>query len=243
MIEVNLLPNVKQEFVRTQRLKRTIISFAILSMIIAGAVVALLLFWLLAVQAGRDLVVSGDIKSRSATLKNNKNLTRDLTIQSQLSSITTLHESKGDLSRLFEYLKILNPQEPNNVSISKATIDTAANTINLEASAKDFRAIGVFRDTLLAAKIGYKAEDSQDVEKKQLFSTVFVTEPGVGKDSKGAQIASFKAQLTYDPDTFKWGITKPSVTVPQENTTPSAYRVSIFSVQPSTDPAAVGGAQ
>lgn len=243
MIEVNLLPDVKQEFVRTQRLKRKIISFAILTTIVAGGIVAALLVWLFIVQTGRDLIVSSDIDKHTKTLKNNKNLTRDLTIQSQLQSITALHESKGDLSRLFEYLKILNPQEPNNISISKATIDTATNTIDLEASAKDFRAIGTFRDTLLAAKIGYKVEDSQDIDKKPLFTSVIVSEPGVGKDSKGAQIASFKAQLMYDADTFKWGITKPSVTVPQENTTPSAERVSVFSDQPVTDPAVAGGAQ
>lgn len=243
MIELNLLPDIKQEFVRSQRLKRTIISLAVLTMIISGAVIALLLFWLFIVQPGREFIVDNDIKKRSATLKDNKNLTRDLTIQSQLASITTLHENKGDLSNLFEYFRTLNPQEPNNISISKATIDTVANSINLEASAKDFKAIGVFRDTLLAAKISYKLEKDGKTEKKPLFSAVVVSEPGVAKNSKGEQVASFKVAMVYDENTFKWGIDKPSVTVPKENTTPSAERVNVFSDQPNTDPTAIGGVQ
>lgn len=232
MIEINLLPDVKQEFVRSRRLKRIVVASAILVSIIAGGVVAVLLLYVYAVQPGRQYLLDQDIKSRSEELQKNKNLTRDLTLQSQLVTVTELHEDKGDYSRLFDYLRTLNPKEPNNISISQATLDTTAGTLSIEASAKNFPAVSIFQDTLNNAKLTYIDPSTNEEVKVPMFSDVQITETGLGQDSTGTQVASFKALLTYEPNAFAWGVKNPTLTVPNEDTTPSANRVNVFADKP-----------
>lgn len=232
MIEINLLPDVKQEFVRSRRLKRVVVASAILTSIVAAGIVALLVFYVFAVQPGREYFLDQSIKSRASELEKNKNLTRDLTLQNQLVTVTELHEDKGVYSRLFDYLRILNPQEPNNISISQASLDTATGTLSIEASAKNFPAVSIFQDTLNNAKLSYTDPATNEPVKVDMFSDVQITETGLGQDSTGAQVTSFKALLTYEPNAFAWGINNPVLSVPNEDTTPSASRVNVFADKP-----------
>lgn len=232
MIELNLLPDVKQEFIRTQRQKRLIISLMILVSIISAAVVLLLVFFVYAAQPGIQLLIDNDIKDKASVLSKDKNLPRDLTIQNQLTTLTQLHEDKGVYDRLFDYLKNLNPETPNNISISNATLDATAGAIVLEATAKDYQAIAVFQDTLKNAKLNYREPDADKTTKVPLFSEILITDAALGQNSTGVRIASFKATLTYDSNAFAWAVKSPSVVVPNESTTPSAARVSVFSATP-----------
>jgi len=232
MIEINLLPDVKQELVRSRRLKRVVIAGAILTTLVMAGIVAVILLYVYAVQPGRQFLLDQDIKSRASELEKNKNLTRDLTLQNQLVTITQLHEDKGVYSRLFDYLKILNPQEPNNVSISQATLDTAAGTLSIEASAKNFPAVSIFQDTLNNASLSYTDPETAEKVKTPMFSDVQITETGLGQDSSGTQVTSFKALLTYEPRAFAWNINNPILSIPNEDTTPSARRVDVFADKP-----------
>lgn len=232
MIELNLLPDIKQQFIHAQRLKRLIITLMILISIAAVGVVLLLAFYVYLAQPLRLRFATDGIKKYSTQLSGDKDLTRDLTIQNQLETITKLHEDKGVYDRLIDYLKTLNPVEPNNVSISKARLDAIAGTITLEASAKNYQAVAVFNDTLKNAKLSYTENDTNATQEVPLFDSVQITETNLGQDSNGAQVAAFKATLSYDTQAFSWNIHNPIVTVPNENTTPSATRVSVFADNP-----------
>lgn len=68
MIEVNLIPDVKQEFIRAQRTRNTVISFSIMASIAAG--VAIVIFaLLLGGQGVREILADNSIKDDYATLK------------------------------------------------------------------------------------------------------------------------------------------------------------------------------
>src|SRR4051812_44902183 len=99
MIELNLLPDVKQEFVRAQRLKRVIIASMILVSIIAVGIVTVSVVYVYGVQTGRQFLADGNIKKENDQLKKDKNLTRNLTLQNQLVTVKGLHEEKGVFSR------------------------------------------------------------------------------------------------------------------------------------------------
>ncbi len=232
MIELNLLPDVKQEFIRAQRLKRVIISLMVLISAGAIGVVVLIGFYVYIAQPVRGRFVDGDIKKYSEQLKKNKNLTRDLTIQNQLATVTKLHQDKGVYDRLIDFLKTLNPVEPNNISITKARLDSTTGLLSIEASASNYQAIAVFNDTLKNASLSYTDNETNESKKVPLFSTVQITETSLGQDSAGAQVAAFKVALIYDPNAFSWNIRNPVVIVPSENTTPSATRVSVFADNP-----------
>lgn len=232
MIEINLLPEVKKEFVRTQRTKRTIISGIVLVSIASVALVGLLASYafvgLPALQAQAD----GDINSIAKSLKADKNLTRNLTLQNQLSILPELHAQKGDYTPLFDIMKSLNPAAPNNVTISKLTIDAVNNTISIEGRTKDYNGIGVFRDTIKSATVAYTLRDADgETESKkglQLFSDVVFTDVGLGKTDTGQQIASFTVNATYDADVFSVLASNRKVTVPKQKTSPSTENVSLF---------------
>ncbi len=229
MIELNLLPDVKQEFIRTQAQKRVVISLMVVISIAAAALVLLLVFYVYIAQPGFQTIINNDIKDKAAEIDKKKGeLTTNLTIQNQLTSITQLHEGKGVYSRFFDYLRSLNPEVPNNIKVSQATIDTTSNTILVDATAKDFHAAAVFQDTLKNAELKYYDPETEKNVEVPLFSQSDISEAGIGQDEKGASIVSFKVALVYEVNAFSWTIKSPVVTVPNKSTTPSASQVSIF---------------
>ncbi len=232
MIELNLLPDVKQEFVRAQRLRRKITIIMIITSIIAIGIVIFFAFTVYVVQAATNGLLDSSIKDRSEKLQKTKNLARNLTIQNQLKTLPELHDQKQIYSRLFTYLPILNPAEPNTVKISKLDINTGEGTISLEGYTKDYKAVAVFKDTLSNAELIYTDEDRQSISAK-LFSNIVVSDVGLGEDANGSQVTVFKTTLKYDENAFKrmpQGISAPTVKVPRKNTTPSAQQSSsVFS--------------
>lgn len=233
MIEINLLPEVKKEFVRTQRTKKRIVSVIILASIVSLGLVGVLAFYTF---AGLPILQSNadkDINSIAKKLQSDKNLSRNLTLQNQLSILPELHAKKGDFSPLFEIAKSLNPASPNNVYISKITIDGITNSIVIEGTTRDYNAIGVFRDTFKSALISYTTKDTEgtstDKKDVQLFSNVSFTNVGLAKSDSGGQTASFKATANYDPEVFASTTSKRQVRIPKQKTSPSTENVSLFS--------------
>jgi hypothetical protein len=238
MIEINLLPAVKQDFIRAKRLKRIITSVSILITIVALGLLGVAGVVVYAIQPAAGLLIDQGINQDKEKLDKDKNLTRNLTIQNQLSSITELHEQKGDFTNVFEYLKALNPASPNNLTISKLQIDPSTTTINVEASAADFSKLAIIKDTFEAAVFSYsKPKDGEEgydkVKDEKVFSDVEVTDPSLSNDSDGKSVVSFKMTLTYNPLLFDWTLKNIIVSVPQKNTTPTANSVNVFAENPT----------
>lgn len=234
MIELNLLPDVKQEFVRAQRLKRVIISSMVLILAASVAVVVLLAIYVLAGQPLRKSLATQDIDQKAKELKNNKNLTRNLTLQAQLESLDQLHDQKNDLSRWLDFLTALNPAEPNNARLSNISIDTSTNSISFDANVRDYKAIAILVDTFRHARVSYTDPEGVS-QKKDLFKVVVMSQPSAGKDpTTGAQTGSAKFIIEYEPEVLLWSVKNPVVSVPIEDTTPSANKVSIFTEEPTT---------
>ena len=68
MIEINLIPDVKRELLRAQRARSIVISGAILTSIVAAAVVVVMLVYIYGVQSLRHYTLDQDIKSQSSEL-------------------------------------------------------------------------------------------------------------------------------------------------------------------------------
>ncbi|RTL03095.1 MAG: hypothetical protein EKK57_00375 [Proteobacteria bacterium] len=238
MIEINLLPAVKQDFIRAKRLKRIITSVSILVTIVALGLLGLAATVVYAIQPVTSSFLDKAIDEDLAKLNQDKNLTRNLTIQNQLSSITQLHEQKGNVVNIFEYLKALNPAAPNNLTISKMQLDPSTTTMNIEASAADFSRLAIIKDTFNAAVFSYaKPKDDgggfDKVKDEKVFSEVSITDPSLSNDSDGKSVVSFKMALTYNPLLFDWTLKNIIVSIPQKNTTPTANSVNLFAENPT----------
>lgn len=221
MISLNLLPEVKLEYVRTQRTKARVVSAAILVTVISIGLVVLVAGWVYGAQTIQKNVLTGQIKDRNKELQALPDINKYLTIQNQLNHLSSLHANKNDFSRLLAFLPRLTPADTRAVSLTNLEIktDEAGNTLALQGEAKDYTALNTFRDTLLNAKLVYTVDGVKQEEK--LFETVVVSSSSLESGTNGARIVTFTLDTTYNPAAFLVSTVSPSVQIPNISTTES----------------------
>src|ERR1039458_1397961 len=111
MIQFNLLPDVKQAFIKSQRTKRLVIVFSVFLSTVALVIFIVLVTVVYVVQKKSISDLNNNIQTNSASLKNTANLTKILTVQSQLNSLATLDSQNPAASRLFNFLSQLTPTQ------------------------------------------------------------------------------------------------------------------------------------
>lgn len=201
MIEINLVPDVKQELVKAQRVRASVISLTIVIGIGAIGVVVLLAIWVFGVQTARSVLTDNSIKSESEKLSAVKDINTTLTIQNQLSKLSDMHDKKSIDSRLFDILTTINPAEPNTVAITNVLLNSADRTIKIEAQAKNqYTALEVFKKTITATKF----EFTKDGEKQSidLASEMSDSDRSYGEDASGAKVLRFTLTFTYPQELF-----------------------------------------
>lgn len=233
MIEINLVPDVKQEFIHAQKMRNTVITFAIIISIAAVGVLAVLGL-LYGTQAMREQFARDEIKKQFASLRSIENLDDVLTIQNQMSKIASVHDKKTVDSRLFDILTAINPSAPNNVKIASVLLDPKENTLRIEGSAENgFAATETFRKTILNTKLEYKKSDA--LETIPLTEEVHIGETSYGENSDGSKVLRFSVSFAYPAGLFDntWKLSRIVSPVGQIDVTDSRTRVpdSLFSQQ------------
>src|SRR5882757_6261743 len=145
MVQFNLLPDVKQEFIKARRTKRMVTLIAVAA---SGAAVFVLLLMIVTVDVVQKKSIhdlNSDIGKYSKQLKAVPDLNKILTVQNQLNTLTSLHDQKVVTSRLFGYVAQVTPAQ---ASISKLSVDYTANTMNITGEAPTLDVVNSFTDTL-----------------------------------------------------------------------------------------------
>lgn len=222
MVQFNLLPDIKLEFVKSRRLKYLMFVISVLVSCISIAVFIFAFFFVNVVQKKSLSDLQKDIKTYSTDLKNEKDLDKILTVQNQLGELTRLHEKKPVASRLFTYLTQVTPAQAN---LSKLTVDFSETTMSIGGTAPTLDVVRIYTDTLKAT--GYSEDtavepkSSEDVcpningqqatvparmtigkdyscvVAPKAFSEVVLSQ--FGRDDKGA---TFTITLKYNADIF-----------------------------------------
>lgn len=222
MIEINLVPDVKQELIKAQRVRASVISVAIIVGIGAVGVVVLLAFWVFAVQAARGVLSDNTIKQESQKLSSVEDVSDTLTIQNQLSKLSDMHNSKNIDSRLFDILTTINPSAPNNVAITNVSLDSSTTTIKLEAQAVNgYPALDVFKKTINATTF----EFTKDGEKRsvQLATGMSDSERSYGEDASGAKVLRFTLTFTYPVELFARTSQNASIVAPERTNATDSF--------------------
>ena len=219
MIQLNLLPDVKKEYLRAQSARRKTITISILITIIAVGLTAVAAVYVYAVQNGIMYLQTQDIKGKASQLSSVKDIDKYLTIQNQLSQLSSLHGDKNDYSRLLDFLPRLNPAPPQNIVLSNLDVNDADTTITFKGRVSDYGALTTFKDTLTNASFTYQT-DGQVQDATKLFSEVKVESATYEKTDQTAGV-SFTLVVTYDPAVFKQSNADIQVTVPNKETTGS----------------------
>lgn len=208
MIEINLIPDVKQELLKAQRARAVVISASIVTSIIAMGVVMVILIYMFGVQGVRSLYLDGQIDSKGKQFSSIEDLSKILTIQNQLKTISDLNGQKKMDARVFDMIAAITPQGDNTVSFSQITVgDTAADgsadptapatsggQIHLEGQTSGYDSMEVFKKTIQGTLIQYQ----QDGETKTvpLAANIDTSDISYGEDADGRRVLRFT--LTFD---------------------------------------------
>lgn len=206
MIEINLIPDVKQELIKAQRTRSVVISASIFTSVVAIGVVVLLLVYIFGVQLVRTAVLDGQVDSKAKELSQVDDLSKILTIQNQLSKISEYNGQKYMQSRVFDALAAITPAEPNNVAFSQIRVQTPgavdtsgvesdSGVIILDGQTRSYDALEVFKKTISGTLIKF----TEDGEEKtvNLATNISTSDVSYGEDDSRQKVLRFVISFEY----------------------------------------------
>lgn len=203
MIQFNLLPDIKLEYIRAQKMKRSIILIALISTGISIAVVSMLAINVYGLQREHIRNLSSDIAEGEETIQSIDQFDRILTVQNQLLSLPDLHSQKPEASRLYEYIETV---VPSDVRINRVELDFEAATLRFTGQADDLSEVNRFVDTLKFTNYvilddeetdDEDSDDERQEDKIRAFSSVVLT-----NFSRDPAEASYTIDLEFDSTIF-----------------------------------------
>ncbi len=195
MIEINLLPNVKRELLKTRAMRNRVIS---ISFLVGGASIAtvVVLALILGSQFAAEAVQGGVIKDRNDKLMAIEDLNKVVTIQHQLTKINEQHSRKKINSRIFDVVTAVNPVTPNNVSFSDIKVNPESKTITLEGSAVNgYSALETLKKTILNTKV--QTTDGDKSSEVSLTKEIKDGDTSFGENSEGKKVLQFSFSFEY----------------------------------------------
>lgn len=201
MIEINLMPDVKQELLKAQRIRSAVISIGITIGVIAAGIVVLLAVYVFGAQWGFDNYAQGQIDDKGKKLSQVEDLSKMLTIQNQLQQVSALNNAKHVTSRIFDTLGIV----PTGIKLSSIIVDTTDGTqlVTIEGQAAgSYAATELYQKTLANVDVTYKevaADGTVGTEDKSvpLASNIQISDLSYGEDSNGNMVLRFKLTFMY----------------------------------------------
>ena len=195
MIEINLLPNVKRELLKTRAMRNRVIS---ISFLVGGASIAavVVLALILGSQIAAEAVQNGVVKDRNDKLMAVEDLNKVVTIQHQLTKINEQHSGKRINSRIFDVVTAVNPVAPNNVSFSDIKVNPESKTITLEGSAVNgYSALETLKKTILNTKV--QTTDGDKSSEVSLTKEIKDGDTSFGENSEGKKVLQFSFSFEY----------------------------------------------
>jgi hypothetical protein len=186
MIQFNLLPDVKKEYIKAKRQKRQIVVMSSLVSITSVVIVFLLFSYVQFAQKKSINDLTKDIEKEVTKTKSVQGLDEVLTIQNQLNTIPGLFESKPETSRIVDYIKTVTPRD---VFIVQLKVDVISSTMEISGKSSNLTLINTFADTLKFATYNIGAETTNGVPFSNIFTDSFRTEDKT----------SYTIKLQYDP--------------------------------------------
>lgn len=209
MIQFNLLPDVKLDFIKTRRRKRLVV---LVSACAAGGSVALLVLLVMIVKVWQHQSIKGlekDIKTNNTSLQNITDIGKVLTVQSQMGSLTNLHNAKPQASRMFVYLGQITPVQ---ATITRITSDFEMYRMTISGTADTLQTVNTFVDTIKFTDY----TSSTQTEATRAFKDVVLT--NFSRDDKNA---TYQVDFTFVPAIFDATQENVNLLVPKTVTTRS----------------------
>lgn len=201
MIQFNLLPDVKLEYLRAKRLKSIMTAISLFVGLTSLSLALVMLFTVSVIQKKNMSDLEKDISTAANTVLNTPNINRILTVQNQLQSLSTVHGSKPAVTRFFGYLSSVTP---SGVTISGAKMDLVGNTLTLSGQAPDLLSINRYVDTLKFTTFVDTGTDEGNLTSPEAGSadTPAFTQVILGGFASDKAESTFQISLAFNPDIF-----------------------------------------
>jgi len=209
MIQFNLLPDVKLQYLRVRRTQHMVITVSIIAIAVSMFVMIVLIGTVDGIQKKDLSDLKGSIATDSDQLKSTPNVSKILTVQDQLEALTGLHNSEPVASRLFNYVKDVTPSA---ASISQLNVDFTQNNVSITGSAPSLDVVDTYTDTLKFTTFSVSGSSSQSAA----FSSVVLS--SFSRDTAGA---NFTITANFNPTIFN-SADNVNLTVPDIISTRSA---------------------
>lgn len=193
MMQLNLLPDVKLEYLRSMRTKRLVIGVSLLVAAASLAIVLILVSIVYVFQKKNMSDLNNDIKIYTGQLEKIPDLEKVLTVQNQLKALPGLHEKKPVASRVFGYMTQLTP---TSASISQFDIDFKESTMKITGTANSLDAANTFIDTLKFTTY-QKGNEKASASPPKAFSEVVLSQ-----FTRSPNAANYTITLKFDPEIF-----------------------------------------
>lgn len=215
MIQFNLLPDIKVQYIKARRQKRLVLLCSTIAGIAAVTVFVFLIVVVDVLQKKNLNDLNHDIATNSQQLQNTPNLNKILTIQNQLDSLTALHNKKAVSSRLFTFLPQVTPA---HTTIEKLNADFSKNTMDISGEADAPSTVNAYVDTLKHTSYAVSGRSGS----KSAFSNVVLSSFGVDNTK-----TTYTITLGFDPAIFN-GQNDVTLTVPNIISTGSVLNQPLF---------------
>lgn len=190
MIQFNLLPDVKIEYLKARRQKHIVMLASGLTIAISIVAIIILATTVFGLQRKNISDLTNDIQAATSELQSTPDLDKILTVQNQLNVLPQLHDDKPVASRIFGYI---NQATPNNVSIARLNVNFESQTMRISGAADSLETINQFVDTLKFTEYTTDGDETSH----QAFTGVVLT--NFGRDNANA---SYTIELNFDPTIF-----------------------------------------
>lgn len=201
MIQLNLVPSVKQEFLKAQRAKRIIVLTALGVGGFFLSIVIILTISVYVVQKQHISNLETDIDQQIDELQAIPDLDKILTVQSQLKALPALHSQDPEASRFFKYLSQLTPDDVvlDSTSITSGQGAGGEAVIQLSGRAVGFKAVNRFVDTIKNSTYEDPANPGTAVP---AFPAVVLTSIGQDTNADSKYSTNFSVGFSFDPIIF-----------------------------------------
>ncbi len=194
MLEFNLLPDIKNQYLRATKLKKSIISGSVIVSVVVLALFGFSYWYVYFYQKNNIKNLSYNITSTINHIKSNSNLNKILTIQNQLSALPNILSQSPKISRIFNFMSELTPV---NATISDLSINPSSDSISINGGADSLNTVNQFVDTLKYAKY-----DNGSSTNNTPFSSVTLGSFSYSNSSNSTTNAQFTITFNYDPTLF-----------------------------------------
>lgn len=211
MVQFNLLPDVKMQYIRAKRQKHTMLAVSLIVAASALSIFVLLFATVNVLQKNHLKDLDTDIATNTKKLQDTPELNKVLTVQNQLNSLPNLHGDKPVMSRIFTYITQLTP---NQASIGNLSIDFGESSLKLTGATDSISTINKFVDTLKFTTYNITNPDNT-IETGKPFKNVVMNQ-----FSRSDKETTYDISLVFDPIIFNSSKTV-SLVVPKKTTTRS----------------------